>query len=87
MVPPVSESIAPMVSQLSAPPVQPVLAKQEAEYEVLAENTAPQPTHAAVLPKTSGNYLVLALLGLLLLVSGSAILGTMGRTVSQTSKS
>jgi len=87
MVPPVTESIAPMVSQLSAPPVEPVLAKQEPEYEVLAENTAPQPTHAAMLPKTSGNYLVLPLLGLLLMVSGSAILGTMGRTVSQTSKS
>jgi len=87
MVPPVSESIAPMVSQLSSPPVQPVLAKQEPEYEVLAENTAPQPTHAAILPKTAGNYLVLPLLGLLLLVSGSAILGTMGRTASQTSKS
>ena len=87
MVPPVTESIAPMVSQLSAPPVEPVLAKQEPEYEVLAENTAPQPTRAALLPKTAGNYLVLPLLGLLLLVSGSAILGTMGRTVSQTSKS
>ena len=87
MVPPVSESIAPMVSELSAPPVQPVLAQQEPEYEVLAENTAPQPTHAAILPKTAGNYMVLPLLGLLLLISGSGILGTMGRTASQTSKS
>jgi hypothetical protein len=89
MVPPVTESIAPMVSQLSGPPVQPVLAKQEPEHEVLAENIGPQPTHAnlAILPKTAGNYLVLPLLGLLLLVSGSTILGTMGSTPAQASKS
>ena len=89
IVPPMTESIAPMVSQLGASPVQPVLAKQEPEHEVLADNIGPQPTHAkvAILPKTAGNYLLVPLLGLLLLVSGSAILGTIGRTASQTSKS
>lgn len=89
MVPPVTESDAPMVSQLSDPPVLPVLAKQQAEPEVLAENIGPQPMQASVsvLPKTAGNYLILPLLGLLFLGSGSAILSSLRRTASQASKS
>ena len=88
IVPPENESIAPMVSELTAPPVLPVLAKQEAKPEVLGENVGPQPTHTdlSMLPKTAGNYLMLPLLGLLFLGSGSAIL-RIRRTASQTSKS
>lgn len=87
MVPPQTESIAPMVSELTAPPALPVLASQEPE--VLAENVGPQPTQAsiAILPKTAGNYLILPLLGLLFLGSGSVILRKMGRTPPQASKS
>ena len=86
---PLTESVAPMISQLTSPPVLPVLAKQEPEREVLAENIGPQPMQAnvAILPKTAGNYLLLPLLGLFLLGSGSAILGRMGHTRSQASKS
>lgn len=89
MVPPLTEPIAPMVSELTAPPVFPVLATQEPEPKVLAENIGPQPTQAKlmVLPKTAGNYLILPLLGLLLLGSGSAILGRKGHAPSQASKS
>lgn len=89
MAAPLTESIAPMVSELTAPPVLPVLAKQEPQPEVLAENIGPQPTQTnlMVLPKTTGNYLILPLLGLLLLGSGSAILGKVGRAPSQASKS
>jgi hypothetical protein len=89
MVAPLTESIAPMISELTAPAVLPVLAKQEPEPEVLAENVGPKPTQAnlMVLPKTAGNYLILPLLGLLLLGSGSAILGRKGRAPSQDSKS
>lgn len=87
MVAPLTESIAPMVSELTAPPVLPVLAKQEPKPEVLAENVGPQPTQSnlMVLPKTAGNNLILPLLGLLLLGSGSAILGRKGRAPSQAS--
>jgi len=89
MVPPVSESMAPMVSQLTSPPVLPVLAKHEPKPEVLAENTVPQPMQArlTVLPKTAGNYLILPLLGLILLGSGSAILGSIRRTCYRSSNS
>ncbi|HKU26327.1 MAG TPA: hypothetical protein VJQ54_12710 [Candidatus Sulfotelmatobacter sp.] len=89
IVAPESEAIPPMVSQLSTPPPLPVLAEQEPEQQVLAENIGPQPTQASlsVLPKTAGNYLVLPLLGLLFLGSGSVILSRMGRTASQASKS
>lgn len=87
MVAPLTESVAPMVSELTAPPVLPVLAEQEPEPAVLAENLGPQPTQANLLPKTAGNYLILPLLGLLLLGSGSAILGRMRRAPSPASKS
>jgi hypothetical protein len=87
MVAPLTESMAPMVSELTAPPVLPVLADQEPEPAVLAENIGPHPTQANLLPKTAGNYLILPLLGLLLLSSGSAILGRMGRVPSKASKS
>ena len=89
MVPPLSEPMAPMVSQLSSPPVLPVLAKQEPEPKVLAENTGPQAMQArlTVLPQTAGNYLILPLFGLILLGTGSAILGRIRRTSYQPSNS
>lgn len=81
-VAPLSETTAPMISELTTPPVLPVLAKQEPEPQVLAENTPAQPMQAnlTMLPKTAGNYLVLPLLGLLFLASGSAILMKIRRT-------
>lgn len=81
-VAPLSETTAPMISDLTTPPVLPVLAKQEPEPQVLAENTPAQPMQAnlTMLPKTAGNYLVLPLLGLLFLASGSAILMKIRRT-------
>lgn len=87
LVPPVSESVAPIVSQLTEPHDLPVLATQEPEPQVLAENVGPQPTQARLLPKTAGNYLILPLLGFLLLGSGWAILGSTRRTAAQASKS
>ena len=87
--PPMTESTAPMVSQLMSPPVLPVLASDEPEPQVLAENTGPQPmqTSEAMLPRTAGNYLILPLLGVILLGSGSAILSRMMRMSSQHSNS
>jgi hypothetical protein len=74
--PALTEAIAPPVAQLTTPPVVPVLANPEPERQVLAQNTAPKPMHAllATLPKTSGNFMTLPLIGLLLLGGGSAIL-------------
>lgn len=85
LVPPQSDSMAPMLSQLSSPPVLPVLADQEPEPAVLAEHHAPKPMQArlTVLPKTAGNYLILPLLGLILLGSGSAILAKTRRASYQ----
>jgi hypothetical protein len=84
-----TESTAPMVSQLMSPPVLPVLASDEPEPQVLAESTGPQPmqTSPAMLPRTAGNYLILPVLGLILLGSGSAILSRMMRMSSQHSNS
>ena len=87
--PPMTESTAPMVSQLMSPPALPVLANEEPEPQVLAENTGAQPMQAspAMLPRTAGNYLILPVLGLFLLGSGSAILNRMMRMSSQHSNS
>jgi hypothetical protein len=89
MVPPLRESMAPMVWQLTSPPVLPVLAKQEPRPEVLAENIGAQTMQArlTVLPKTAGNYLILPLLGLILLSSGLAILGRIRRMCYRPSNS
>lgn len=80
-VAPLSESTAPMISKLTTPPVLPVLADQQPEPQILAENTTPQPMQAnlTMLPKTAGNYLALPLLGLIFLASGSAILARIRR--------
>jgi hypothetical protein len=85
IIPPVTESSAPEVSQLVSPPAAPVLAKEEPS-EVLAENTPPQPiqSNRETLPKTAGNYLILPLLGVVLLSTGSAILFRISRTSYQT---
>jgi Protein of unknown function (DUF2911) len=87
MVPPVTEAVAPMVSELTTHPVLPVLAKQEPEPEVLAQSIGPQRTQADVLPKTAGNYVILPLFGLLFLASGWTILVRVGRTATQAGKS
>lgn len=85
IIPPLTESLAPEMSQMTSPPVLPVLAKQEPQWEVLAENTGPQAMQArqATLPKTAGNYLILPLLGLLLLSSGFMTLAKIRQTSSQ----
>lgn len=89
MVAPLTESMGPKVSELTAPPVLPVLVEQDPEPAVLAENMGPQPTQANLmtLPKTAGNYLLLPLLGFLLLGSGSAMLIGMRRATSQANNS
>jgi hypothetical protein len=89
MVAPISESTAPMVAELSTPPALPVLAQEEPAQRVLAQDNGSQPRQAnlAILPKTAGNHLILPLLGLLFLGSGSAILGRLRRTSAQVSNS
>jgi hypothetical protein len=82
IIPPLAEYNEPDVSQMMSPPSLPVLANEDQDWRVLAENSGPQPTQVKQmgLPKTAGNYLILPLLGVLFLGGGSVILFQVKRT-------
>jgi hypothetical protein len=89
IIPPLTGSVPPDVSELTSPPAAPVLGDQDPEPAVLAENSGPAPTQVQLsrLPKTASNFLVLPLVGLFLIGGGSVILVGIRRSSRQTSNS
>ena len=89
IIPPLTESMPPDISESTSAPVLPVLDEQRPERDVLAENSGPQPMQVELssLPKTASNSLLLPLIGLFLLGSGSAMLARIRYRSRQTSKS
>lgn len=89
IIPPLTEPMPPGISESTSAPVLPVLDEQRPDWNVLAENSGPQPMQVKLsgLPKTASNSLLLPLIGLFLLGSGSAVLVRVRYNSRQTSKS